>query len=124
MNINIKTTNLTLTDAISSYVDKRLEKIAKLLHHDSTVICDVELAKTSEHHHKGDIFKAEIHIVGSGLNIYSSADKEDLYAAIDEVKDIVLRDLKSDKEKTTSSIRRGGAKIKSMMKGLWPFGKK
>lgn len=121
MNINIKTTNVTLTSAISDYVEKRLKKISKLLNHDASAQCDVELAKTSEHHQKGDIFKAEIHIVGIGKNIYASSDNIDLYSAIDSVRDEILRELKSNKEKRISFVRRGGAQVKAMIKGLWPW---
>lgn len=121
MNTNIKTTSITLTDAISDYLNKRLEKVGALLRDDTTVQCDVEIGRTTAHHHKGDIFKAEIHIVGVGLNIYSTSEKEDLYAAIDEVRDAVLRELKTSRNKETSRIRRGGAVVKNMMKGLWPW---
>lgn len=123
MNTHIKTTNIILTQAISDYVSKRLEKIEKLTRDDSSVQCDVELARTTTHHNKGEIFRAEIHIVGSGLNIYNSSDKEDLYVAIDEMRDGVLRELKSKRKRDTSRIRRGGARVKAMMKGLWPWGK-
>lgn len=123
MNIHIKTTNITLTDAISTYVNKRLEKISKLTSDDPSVQCDVELGRTTAHHNKGDIFRCEIHLVGSGTNIYNSAEREDLYVAIDEVQEVVLRELKSGKKKSTSRIRRGGAKVKEMMKGMWPWGK-
>ncbi|MFA6405054.1 MAG: ribosome-associated translation inhibitor RaiA [Candidatus Paceibacterota bacterium] len=121
MNINIKTTNVTLTSAISDYVEKRLKKISKLLNHDGSAQCDVELAKTTEHHQKGEIFKAEIHIVGIGKNIYASSDNIDLYSAIDSVRDEILRELKSNKEKRLSFVRRGGAQVKAMIKGLWPW---
>ena len=121
MNTHIKTTNITLTDAISDYVAKRLEKVEKLLRDDTSAQCDIELARTTTHHHKGDIFRADIHIVGAGLNVYNSSDKEDLYVAIDEMRDGILRELKSSRTKNTSRIRRGGAKIKAMMKGLWPW---
>ena len=121
MNTHIKTTNVTLTDAISEYVTKRLEKIDKLVQDDPTVKCDMELARTTAHHNKGDVFKAEIHIVGSGINVYSSIEKEDLYAAIDDVRDAVLRELTSTRKKNASKIRRGGAAIKNMMKGMWPW---
>jgi putative sigma-54 modulation protein len=121
MNTNIKTTNISLTDAIAEYVQKRMEKIEKLVGDDTSVQCDIELARTTAHHNKGDIFKAEIHIVGSGLNIYQSSEKEDLYAAIDEMRDGVLRELKSQRQKNTSRIRRGGAAVKNMMRGLWPW---
>jgi putative sigma-54 modulation protein len=121
MNTNIKTTNITLTDAISDYVTKRLEKIERIIGDDTSVQCDIELARTTTHHNKGDIFKAEAHIVGAGLNIYNSSEKEDLYAAIDEMRDSILRELKSHNKKHTSRIRRGGAAVKNMMKGLWPW---
>ncbi len=123
MNTHIKTTNITLTDAISSYVNKRLEKIEKLTSDDPSAQCDVELGRTTAHH-KGDIFRCEIHLVGAGINLYKSVEKEDLYIAIDEVQASILQDLKSSKNKNTSRIRRGGAKIKDMVRGIWPWGNK
>lgn len=119
MNINIKTTNIELTPAISEYANRRLEKIAKFLVDDPTVQCDVELAKTTAHHNKGDIFRAEIHLVGVGCNIYAAVEKEDLYSAIDLVQDEAIRELLSEKKKRSSLVRRGGAKIKNIIKGLW-----
>lgn len=124
MNINIKTTSVTLTPAIQEYVSKRLEKINKLLADDPTAQCDIELAKTTEHHNKGDIFRAEIHIVAAGKNLYAANEKADLYAAIDAVKDEILREIQASKGKRISLIRRSGARVKNMIKGLWPWGKK
>ncbi|MCX6719101.1 MAG: ribosome-associated translation inhibitor RaiA [Candidatus Taylorbacteria bacterium] len=123
MNTNIKTTNITLSASISEYTEKRLGKIAKFLDDDPTTQCDVELAKTTEHHKKGDIFKAEIHIVGSGKNLYATADREDLYVAIDAVRDEILQELNARREKRISFVRRGGAKVKAMVKGMWPWGR-
>ena len=123
MNIKTKGTNLSLTPSISEYVDRRMEKIIRLIGDETSVRCDIELAKTTEHHHKGEIFRAEIHIVGPGRNVYASSEKEDLYAAVDEVSDEALRGLKSSKKKYLSFVRRGGAQVKSMVKGLWPWGK-
>ena len=121
MNTNIKTTNISLTDAISDYLSKRLEKISRIIGDDTSVQCDIELARTTTHHNKGDVFKAEAHIVGAGLNIFNATETEDLYAAIDGMRDAVLRELKSSRKKETSRIRRGGAAVKNMMKGLWPW---
>jgi ribosomal subunit interface protein len=119
MNISIKTTTISLTPSISDYVEKHLEVLKKFLQDDPTVKFDLELAKTTNHHNKGDIFKAEIHIVGKDKNIYSSVEKGDLYAAIDEVKAEVLEKLKSTNEKNRSLLRKGGAQIKNVLKGLW-----
>lgn len=112
MNINIKTSTISLTPAISDYVEKRMAPIKKFLEDDTTAQCDLELAKTTNHHKHGDIFKAEIHIVGKDKNIYTSVEKEDLYVAIDLVKDEVIRKLKSSKDKNQSLLRRGGAQVK------------
>jgi ribosomal subunit interface protein len=119
MNINIKTTGISLTPSISDYVEKRLRPIEKLLQDDSTVQCDVELAKTTNHHRHGDIFKAEVHIVGKDMDIFATVEKEDMYAAIDLVQEEVIRQIKSRKEKRQSLIRRGGAQVKEIIKGLW-----
>ena len=124
MNTNIKTTGVTLSPSISDYVTKRLKKIEKLLDKDTAVQCDIELGRASGHHHKGEIFKAEIHVVGSGKNCYASSEKEDLYAAIDDARDEILRELKAAKGKRISIIRRSGARVKNMIKGLWPWGSK
>lgn len=124
MNTNIKTTNVTLTSAISDYTKKRLEKVAVLLERDPSVQCDVELGKVSDHHQKGDIFRAEIHIVGSAKNVYASAEKSDLYSAIDFVRDEILRELRAGKGKKVSLVRRSGIRVKNMLKGLWPWGKR
>jgi ribosomal subunit interface protein len=79
------------------------------------------LAKTTAHHLKGAIFKAEVHIVGADKNVYATSEKEDLYAAIDGVRDEILRELKVRKEKNISFVRRGGARVKAMLKGLWSW---
>jgi len=122
MNINIKMTGgITLTPAISEYINKRLEKVSKLLELDSVAQCNIELGRTTGHHNKGDIFRAEIHIVGSHKNIYASSEQSDLYAAIDVARDDVARKLTCSKEKYTARVRRGGARVKAMMKGLWPW---
>jgi len=118
MNINIKTLNITLTEAISDYVSKRLEAIQQLLESDPAVQCDVELGRTTIHHKNGDIFRAEIHITGKDKNLYASAEEPDLYKAIDMVRDEMLREVRSNKGRRLSLIRRGGAKIKNLLKGL------
>ena len=123
MNTNIKTTNVTLSPHISNYVEKRIKKVSKFLKFDDSVQCDMELARTTSHHNKGDVFRAEIHLVGANKNIYASSEKDDLYSAIDEVQNEVMRELSNKKEKRLSLIRRGGSQIKSIVKGLWPWRK-
>ena len=120
MNINIKTTNITLSEAISEYTSKRLQKIIKIIGDDTSMKCDVELGRTTDHHNKGEVFRAEIHLTGKGMNTYASAEKNDLYSAIDEVQEDVLRSVGTHKGKKISLIRRGGKQVKNILKGMWP----
>ncbi|MDE1974932.1 MAG: ribosome-associated translation inhibitor RaiA [Patescibacteria group bacterium] len=124
MNINIKTSGITLTPAITEYANKRLTKLEKLLGGDPSYMIDLELGKTSGHHQKGDIFRAEIHIVGKGKDLYAAEEDSDLYAAIDAMKDEIVREVRASKGKRLSLVRRSGARVKAMVKGLWPWGSK
>jgi ribosomal subunit interface protein len=99
-------------------MSKRLDAITNFLKDDTTVKCDVELGRTTHHHNKGDIFRAEIHIVGKNKDLYASAEETDLYKAIDIVRDEMLREVRSGKEKKLSVLRRGGAKLKGIIKGF------
>lgn len=120
MNIKIKATNITVTVDISNYVSKRLEAVVKLFKHDPTAQMDIELARTTEHHKNGEIFKAEVHITAKGEDLYASAEESDIYKAIDAVRDDILREARSSKSKKTSLVRRSGIMVKNLMKGLWP----
>lgn len=119
MNTNIKATNITLTDAISEYVAKRFQTIEKFLENDPTVRIDIELARTTAHHKNGDIFKAEIHIIGRHRDIYVTVEKSDLYAAIDALRDDVHNRVAESKEKRISFVRRGGARVKNIIKSYF-----
>jgi ribosomal subunit interface protein len=68
----------------------------------------------------GDIFRAEIHIVAKDKNLYASSEQDDLYKAIDVVRDEMLREVRSSKSKGLSLLRRGGARVKNMIRGIWP----
>jgi len=122
MNIKIQNTNLELTPSISDYLDKRLVDIAKIVDsHDPFALCQVEIGKKSRHHKSGDIFRAEINLRLKGRDIYITADHEDLYAAIDKLKNDTMNAVKSYKGKRETLWKRGKMKIKKMMKG---FGKR
>ncbi len=118
MNINIKTTNLEHTDAIDSYVRTKMEAFGKLidLSHNQTFIY-VELEKTRpDQQHGEDLYRAEVTIDHTGEVIYADAAAPDLYAAIDIVKDEVLRKIKKAHGKKEDMLRRGMRKIKKLLR--------
>ena len=119
MNIIIKATNMKLTQAIESYVHKRLGGLKKFMKNEAESLkCEVEIGKTSRHHKNGDVFRAEISLYVKPKKLYASSETADLYQSIDEVKDEIERELISTKTKRIDSVRRGGAKIKNRIKNL------
>ncbi|MDB5258841.1 MAG: ribosome hibernation promoting factor [Candidatus Taylorbacteria bacterium] len=116
MNTNIKATHIVLTEAISDYVDKRFQSVKKLLENDPTVKMDIELSRTTQHHKNGEIFRADVHIVGNHLDAYASAEKTDLYAAIDVLRDEITQRITATKGKRIAAVRKGGAKVKNIIK--------
>jgi len=118
MKTNIKATGIELTPAISSYVYKKISSIEKYLPAQAGIVAQVEVGKSTHHHKAGNIFRAEVHITGGGLDLYAVSEKEDLYAAIDVVKDEVVRNVVQLKDKRETLTRRGAKMMKNMMKGL------
>lgn len=77
----------------------------------------MELAKTTGHHKKGNIFKAEVNIQVPGKLIRASTEEWDLCAAIDKVKDELQREIKKYKEKSRTHYKNGALNLKKLIKG-------
>lgn len=130
MKINIKATGIELTPAISDYVQRRISSIEKYLHvkqvskekefesDESGIVAQVEVGKSTNHHKGGNIFRAEVHITGNGLDVYAVSEQDDLYAAVDLVKDEIVRSMVQTKEKNQTITRRSAEMMKYVMKGL------
>lgn len=117
MNIQIKTTGFPSSTSVTEYIEKKVQTLERFL--ESDTIVHVEVAKTSDHHKHGDIFRAEIRAYVHKHNVYVQAETSDMYAAIDEVRDEAQRKLTEAKEKKISFVRRSGARVKEMVKGMF-----
>lgn len=119
MQIKIKATNFGITPAIEDYIGKRVASLEKFARDkDGSAICNVEVGKTTKHHRGGDVFRAEINMHVAGKNFYAVSEKDDLYAAIDEVRDEIAYTLTSYKDRTITIMRKGALRVKNMLKGM------
>ena len=123
MNINIKATGIELTPAISDYVHKKLEMVEKYIDDSGAVVAQVEVAKVTEHHQHGDIYRAEIHLIGGGVDVYTAEETEDIFSSLDKVKDEIIQQLTRTKGKEQTLVRKGGQMIKNALKFGWFRGK-
>lgn len=117
MKIKIKTTNFSLIPSIQAYVEEKLNSLDKFLPYDESISADVELAKTTSHHRKGDIFRAEVNLIIPGKFIRTTAEEWDLRVAIDKAKDDLQRKIKGGKEKNLSLYKKSARLFKKILKG-------
>ena len=122
MQINLQSKNMELTEAIKDYVSKRVTNLEKLLEHIETnkgeARVKFEVRKTTNHHKAGEIFHADCTINIDGQNFYGESNHEDLYTAIDAVKEQLFNDIGKNKDRKQTLFRRGAASVKKMAKGL------
>lgn len=117
MKINLKTKNFSLTQAVKIYLESKLNSLDKFLPADESIFSDVDLSKTTKHHQKGDVFKAEVNLRVPGRLIRASAVEWDLRVAIDRVKDDLQKEIKTNKEKKISFKKYGGRLFKKFLRG-------
>ena len=114
---NIKATNLELTEAIRAQIENKVEHIFKFIHTDrENVQVHAEIEKTGTRTEKGEVFRAElgINIVG---NSFRAEDMDgNLYAALDKVRDQIVRQIKYDKSKKMDFVRRGARRLKKLLR--------
>lgn len=118
MKINIKATGIDLTPSIQEYVEKRIETIEKFVNEESSeALAEVEVGLPSRHHKSGNIFYAEINLSVDGKLLTATATKDDLYAAIDEMRDTIERECISHKNRKKTLEKKGDSIIKKIMRG-------
>src|SRR5258706_9235984 len=97
MQINLQGKSIELTEAIKDYVLKRVTNLEKLFSGiekgGGEVKVSFDIGKNTDHHKSGVIFHADCLININGEKFYSSADEEDLYTAVDAVKESLFKEI-------------------------------
>ncbi len=116
MKITIKATNIKLSPSIKSFVEEKIGGLEKFLQKIKIDPLEafIEIEKTTVHHRKGDVFRAEVQFCLPGQSIRAESTKDDLHLAIDEVKDELQRKIKQYTQKQISKRRRGARAIKKL----------
>ena len=124
MKINLKTKNFSPTQAIKTYLEQKINSLDKFLPNGESISADIELAKTTKHHQKGDVFRAEVNLNVPGLPagrpgrlIRAAAEKWNLMVAIDTVRNELQREIRDNKEKNLSLYKRGARILKKLLRG-------
>ncbi|MCH8049378.1 ribosome-associated translation inhibitor RaiA [Patescibacteria group bacterium] len=81
--VEIKGTNIDISDYIEDYVENKLKAVAKLTEKFEPCDIRIDVGKTTKHQSKGRIFHAEFNLTIPGKMLRAEATGYDLYDAID-----------------------------------------
>lgn len=116
MRITIRQKNLEITPALQEYIDEKIVRpIGKLLsgaEESDLPILDIEVERTTKHHRKGDVYRAEANLTLGAKLIRAEAEDVDIRAACDAVHDELAREIKTFKEKHATLQKRSARKAK------------
>lgn len=102
MDIKIKSTQIEVTGPLKEYIEKRLSPISKLVKRFETktdLILNVEVARTTKHHSKGDVYYVELSLNGLGKSIRIEQNDKDVRASIDKAQKRLWMEVEKIKEK-------------------------
>ncbi len=108
MKIILKGKDFEITDSVEDYLRKTIKSLEKLFknYDEELMKVEMEVGRTTRHHQTGDIFRAEINLSVGGKLFRAESERDDIFAAIDEVRDDLEREIKKFKTKNeTISIR-------------------
>ena len=113
----LKYTNIDQSDAIEDYLEEHLSKLDSVVDdNDESAEAQIELAKEVADQNSGDVYKAEINLHTAGEKFYVVETSSDIYAAIDKMREVIVRDVKREMEKKRDQSRDGARQIKEMLR--------
>ena len=118
MRLTIKATNITHTNAIDTFLHKRMSELEHVLEQEEkSHIARLDVGKTSKHRKEGkDIFYAEITLHVKKKDFRAVAKSSDLYTAIDMMRDMIIRDVTRHHALSRVRMKKGGREIKKRVK--------
>ena len=114
MKTNLKYTDIPPSSAIETYVTQKIGELDKFINIHETaakggaaVEAWVEVGRTTGHHKKGDVFRAEVQIKLPGkFSVRAESIQPDLHLAIDETRDELEQQLRRYKDKQRTKALR------------------
>ena len=110
--------HMDITDALRTYVEQRMTALEKFISpEDDRVRISVELSKTTEHHkHAPDGYRTEIQVVCAEESYFAGVSTDDLYGAIDEAVDDLIRQVRDTRGRVRHLLRSGGMRLKKLLR--------
>jgi len=124
MKIDIKTTNLTLTDSITQFVEEKIGSLDKFIPgflqggedegRHPPVEAFVEIARTTNHHRQGEVYRAEVTIKIGGTVLRAEKEEWDIRVAVDAVREDLRMMLEKQKGIYEAKVKKGARTLKRL----------
>jgi len=105
MTTTVQAKDMDMTDAIRSYAEEKISSLDEYF--EGIVSADITVGMRGHHHQKGKIYFAAVNMHVPGHDIRMEKDAEDLYKAIDKVRDHLKIELEKIKGKMNNVDREG-----------------
>jgi len=114
MQISLKGTNIEVIESTQEYVNKKLVKTVErfMSGGSEATSLKIEVERTTRHHRKGKIFRAEANLSFGKKSLYAEAFGETLNEAIDLLEEGLEREIKHFKGKARALMLKGARKLK------------
>lgn len=86
--------NLELTPKLVEHIQKEIQSLKKFIDRKTWEDAKIEVGRTTRHHRKGQIFRAEINLPLPGKVLRAEEVSKDLHTAINIVKEEIERQVK------------------------------
>lgn len=96
---------MELTPALRQYAEEKMQSLEKFL--ESIRHIDIEVGRASGHHHKGNVFECKVVLQIGGEVMKIEREADDLYKAIDKVRDHMRVELTDWKKRMDERSKAG-----------------
>ncbi|MDQ5920590.1 MAG: putative sigma-54 modulation protein [Pseudomonadota bacterium] len=119
-NLTVFCKDFELTEAIKNYLEDKLSSLYKYIMHkdEDQISFNARLGKVSNHHNHGKIFYVEVSVHTPEKNYGVRIEAEEIYAAIDILKDELAENITNYKEKSRDLERRQALKFKQDIRAV------
>lgn len=107
MHIQIRAKNLELTPSLSTFVNQKMGKLARMIKKSADVAeMFVDVERQTHHHKKGDVYWVEANIIIPGKKFFAKAHGDDIHDIIVDMREELQQAIKKFKTKVIDMPRR------------------
>lgn len=112
-NLTVYCKDFYLTETIKNYLEDKLSSLYKYLNKDEeSVNFNARLGKLSNSTHNGKIYYVEVSVHTPEKNYGARMEEEDLYAAIDLLKDELMKNITTYRDRKRTLSKKDAQKFK------------